>query len=88
MAQEKGVEEAEIVLRPWELGVAGVEEFWTGKFTEEALEVLTAAEGSVAGVGGSHLWRANAESLWTILMVSDFLLHRDVKLHRGERHYK
>lgn len=55
MAQEKGVEEAKIVLRPWELSVAGVEEFRTGKFTEEALEVLTATEGSMAGVGGSHL---------------------------------
>lgn len=88
MAQEQGVEEAEFVLRPRELGVAGVEELRTGKFTEEALEILAAAEGRVAGVGGSHLRRANAECLWTISLIGDFLLHGDVKLHGEERRYE
>lgn len=34
----------------------------------------------MAGVGGSHLRRTDAERLRTVLVVSDFLLHRDVEL--------
>lgn len=87
MAQEKGMEEVKIVLGSWELGVAGVEEFGTSKFTEEALEVLAAAEGSMAGVGGRHLRRVDAQRLRAILMGSDFLLHRDAELQERERRF-